>query len=294
MIDLALDESDDRAFATQRAEWASHHDWSSRRESLVTELENIHPKVSVVMLCYNNLEFTKACIKSLLGVGTYSNLELIVVDNGSSDGTKEYMQELKSEVGHLRLIVNENNLGFSAGNNVGIKAATGDYIILLNNDTYVTPGWVFGLVRHLRRNPKLGLVSPVTNNIGNEAKIDVDYADMESMFLESFKYTSSHRRELLYVPTVAFFCVAFSRELVEKVGLLDEQFGQGFFEDDDYCRRVSDAGYQVAIAEDVFVHHELSATFSKERKERRQELFEINKKKFEEKWGEWKPHEYRR
>ena len=87
--------------------------------------------------------------------------------------------------------------------------------------------------------------------------------------------------------------MAFSRELVDKVGLLDEQFGQGFFEDDDFCRRVSDAGYTIAIAEDVFVHHHLSATFSKETKERRQELFESNKKKFEAKWGEWKPHEYR-
>ena len=137
-------------------------------------------------------------------------------------------------------------------------------------------------------------MGPVTNNIGNEAKIDIHYADMDAMFLESFRYTSANKGELLFVPTVAFFCVAFSRELVDKVGLLDERFGQGFFEDDDYCRRVTDEGYKIAIAEDVFVHHHLSATFSQEGKKKRQQLFAENKKKYEAKWGEWKPHEYRR
>ena len=293
LINIALDESTDLALAESRSEWASQHDWSKRRIALMEELENIHPKVSVVVLCYNNLEFTKSCLKSLLGAGTYSNLELILVDNDSTDGTQKFLQELEAKYENVELIANQENLGFSAGNNIGIKAATGDYIILLNNDTYTTPGWVFGLIRHLRRNPELGLIGPVTNNIGNEAKIDIRYADMESMFIKAFQYTSMHKGDLLYVSTVAFFCVAFSRELVDKVGLLDEQFGQGFFEDDDFCRRVSDAGYNIAIAEDVFVHHHLSATFSKETKELRQELFESNKKKFEAKWGEWKPHEYR-
>lgn len=293
LIDVALDECADKALAEQRATWASRHDWSHRINTLLAEIENIYPKVSVIVLCYNNLEFTKSCLKSLLGVGWYPDVEIIVVDNGSTDGTYEYLQELKSRKAKFKVITNNENLGFSAGNNVGIKAAEGDYVVMLNNDTYVTPGWIFGLIRHLRRDPGLGLVGPVTNNIGNEAKIDIHYKDMESMIKASFKYSRDHKNDLHYVPTVAFFCVAFSRELLEKVGMLDEQFGQGFFEDDDYCRRVSDAGYKIAIAEDVFVHHHLSATFSKENKEERDKLFANNKKKFELKWGKWKPHEYR-
>lgn len=292
-IDLALDESKDKALAEQRTAWASQHDWSHRKDTLLNELGNIFPRVSVIVLCYNNLEYTKSCLKSLLGVGSYPDIEIIMVDNGSTDGTHEYLQGLELEPDNFKVITNSENLGFSAGNNVGIKAAEGDYIVLLNNDTFTTPGWIFGLVRHLRRDPGIGLVGPVTNNIGNEAKIEIHYADMESMILSSFDYTRSHTDKLLFVPTVAFFCVAFTKELIDKVGLLDEQFGQGFFEDDDYCRRVSDAGYQVAIAEDVFVHHHLSATFSKENKGKRDKLFATNKKKYEAKWGKWKAHEYR-
>ena len=293
LIDLALEESTDESLADKRANWASQHDWSNRKDSLLTEMESLYPKVSVIVLCYNNLEFTKSCLKGLLSVGGYPNVEIIMVDNGSTDGTHEYLKELEQETDNFIVMTNAENLGFSAGNNVGIKVATGDYIVLLNNDTYPTPGWIFGLVRHLRNDPELGLISPVTNNIGNEAKIDIHYANMESMIAASFKYTSRRKDKLLFVPTVAFFCVAFSRELSDEVGLLDEQFGQGFFEDDDYCRRVSEAGYKVAIAEDVFVHHHLSATFSQENKEKREKLFLTNKKKFEAKWGKWKAHEYR-
>lgn len=294
LIDTALAEVGDASLSGRRSAWASGHDWSSRRDALLAEIEALYPPVSVVVLCYNNLEFTTNCIKSLQGPGSYPNLELILVDNGSTDGTSAFIQDLVATSENVVAILNKENLGFAAGNNLGIAAATGEYVILLNNDTYTTPGWIQGLLRHLRGHPTLGLVSPVTNNIGNEAKIDIVYSDMKSMFLESFKYTSGHKGTLLYVPTVAFFCVAFSRQLLDQVGLLDEQFGQGFFEDDDYCRRVTDAGYEIAIAEDVFVHHHLSATFSQESTERRKQLFEENKNKYEAKWGKWKPHTYRR
>jgi GT2 family glycosyltransferase/glycosyltransferase involved in cell wall biosynthesis len=293
LIDVALAERNDISLAKSRAAWASGHDWSSRCEALLGEIGTLFPRVSVVVLCYNNLDFTESCIDSLRGPGAYPNLELICVDNGSTDGTGEYLGRLGETFDNIKVILNGENLGFAAGNNVGIKAASGDFIILLNNDTFGTPGWIFGLIRHLRENSSIGLVGPVTNNIGNEAKLDIDYHDMKSMFTESFKHTSANRGNLLSVPTIAFFCVGFSRDLVDQVGLLDEQFGQGFFEDDDYCRRVTEEGYKIVIAEDVFVHHHLSATFSRENAERRERLFEENKKKYEAKWGKWKPHVYR-
>ena len=79
----------------------------------------------------------------------------------------------------------------------------------------------------------------------------------------------------------------------EKVGGLDEQFFPGFFEDDDYCLRIRAEGWRIACAEDVFVYHELSASFDREGLARRQEIFERNKRLFEKKWGTWKPHQYR-
>ena len=83
------------------------------------------------------------------------------------------------------------------------------------------------------------------------------------------------------------------RRVHEKVGGLDEAFGLGFFEDDDYCRRVAEAGWEVACAEDVFVHHHLSASFDALKAEAKQKLFETNKAIYEAKWGPWEPHVYR-
>jgi GT2 family glycosyltransferase len=94
--------------------------------------------------------------------------------------------------------------------------------------------------------------------------------------------------------TAAFFCVMFSRETYEAIGPLDEAFGRGFFEDDDYCRRVEQLGLTINCAEDVFIHHHLSASFNKLRSADRQALFEQNKATYEAKWGEWLPHAYRK
>lgn len=220
-----------------------------------------------------------------------------MVDNASSDGSREWLQRWAAEpsaAGHRRrLILNEANLGFSAGNNVGLRAATGDHLVILNNDTYVTPGWVRTLVAHLRSDPTLGLVGPVTNNIGNEARIEIAYADMVEMIREAGRYTRRHPGQRYPMRNAAFYCVAMRRTTYEAVGAMDEAFGVGFFEDDDYCRRVEQLGLSIACAEDVFVHHHLSASFNALKADQKQALFERNKAIYEAKWGQWQPHNYR-
>ncbi|GAB2503092.1 glycosyltransferase [Lysobacter humi (ex Lee et al. 2017)] len=276
-----------RAFAAQQT-------WAHRAEQLDRVVAGIdEPKVSVIVLTYNNLAFTDACLFSVEAYSDYPNLEVIVVDNASSDGTQDYLREWVTKGPNRRIVLNDENLGFSAGNNRGLEAATGDYLVLLNNDTYVTPGWVRTLLGHLRRRPDLGLVGPVTNNIGNEARIEIGYGDMAGMIHAAARHTRAHPGELRRIPVVAFFCVMMSRCVYEAVGGLDEQFGMGFFEDDDYCRRVADAGWYSGCAEDVFVHHHLSASFDQLKAEKKQALFERNKALYEAKWGPWTPHSYR-
>jgi GT2 family glycosyltransferase len=217
----------------------------------------------------------------------------VIVDNASEDETAMWLQDVARHYPNVKVVLSHENLGFSGGNNLGVRECRGDYIILLNNDTVVTPGWLGRLVRHLENDDKLGLVGPVTNAIGNEACVDVDYDDDEAMLVVSRRYTSAHFRELLYVDNIAFFAVAFRRATWEKTGELDEGFGLGFFEDDDYCRRVAESGLKIAIAEDVFIHHELSASFDLLGARRKQEQFEHSRELFEEKWGAWTPHKYR-
>ncbi|MDI1254203.1 glycosyltransferase [Thermomonas sp.] len=290
-------EADPTQVAARRT-FAAGQTWDHRAASLDHALAVIEePVVSVVVLTYNNLAYTKACLFSIEAYSDYPALEIIVVDNASSDGSAEWLRnwaEEPSAAGHRRrLVLNEENLGFSAGNNVGLAAATGEVLILLNNDTYVTPGWVRTLCAHLRRDPRVGLVGPITNNIGNEARIEIQYSDMVEMIQKAGQYTRAHAGRSIPLHNAAFFCVAMPREVYERVGPMDEDFGIGFFEDDDYCRRVHLEGFQVACAEDVFVHHHLSASFDSLGVERKQILFEKNKAIYEAKWGPWLPHVYR-
>jgi GT2 family glycosyltransferase len=109
----------------------------------------------------------------------------------------------------------------------------------------------------LKCDSKIGLVGPVTNNIGNEAKIDIQYSNMEQMIQISKAYTYKHVGQLFPLRTAAFFCVMMSRIVYERIGVLDEEFGLGFFEDDDYCRRVEEENFKIMCAKDVFIHHHL-------------------------------------
>ena len=279
----------------QRQHFAQNQTWVHRAEQLIHRIENQRtlPRVSVIVVTYNNLELTKACLASLDEHTNHDNLEIIVVDNASADGSPEFLREWAASGQNRKLILNDDNRGFAAGNNQGLAIASGDFLVLLNNDTYVTPGWVRTLYRHMQRNPRIGILGPVTNNIGNEAKIQINYKSMDEMLIESGKYTRSRIGKVQGLHTAAFFCVMFTRETYERIGPLDEAFGRGFFEDDDYCRRVEQLGLTINCAEDVFIHHHLSASFKKMRSAERQALFEQNKATYEAKWGEWMPHAYK-
>ncbi|MGY0505575.1 glycosyltransferase [Luteimonas sp. e5] len=292
-VKLALSESGE--LRAGRINFAREQTWAARAAAFDKAVSSIpEPLVSVIVLTYNNWAYTRECLRSIEEYSDYPNLEVIVVDNASSDETREELQRWMDEgscAGHSRrLILNNDNLGFSAGNNIGMQVSKGEYIVILNNDTHVTPGWVRGLLSPLRTNPDVGLVGPVTNNIGNEAKIDITYDSMTDMLELSGEYTRRHAGISFDIDTLAFFCVMMSRATYEKVGPLDEEFGVGFFEDDDYCRRVEKLGLRKLCLEDVFVHHHLSASFDALRAERKKELFLTNKEKYEKKWGQWQPH----
>ena len=120
-----------------------------------------------------------------------------------------------------------------------------------------------------------------------------DFVKRSLRSLGTFEISLANQGRLREMKTLGFFCVAVPRRVVEEVGLLDERFGLGYFEDDDYCRRVESAGYQIACAEDVFVQHRMGAAFSQLAANQRRELMERNQRLYEEKWGSWTPHRYR-
>lgn len=289
----ALNDADEQE-TKRRIDFSKNQTWHHRVTLMKDMLQAAtYPLISIIMVTYNNLGCTKACLESIELFTDYPNFEVIIVDNNSRDGSQDFLRYYVELKANYSLIINDNNSGFSAANNQGLQMARGDYLVLLNNDTYVTSGWLASLYRHFKRNPLLGMVGPSTNNIGNEAKITIHYHDMTEMAQKAQVITLSKMGESFSIPALAFFCVMLSRKVYEQVGELDEAFGIGMFEDDDYCRRVTELGYEMLCADDVFIHHHLSASFDQMGVKRKQQLFEKNKLIYEKKWGAWIPHKYR-
>ena len=294
-VGLCLRREDTLADSRAAMEFARENDWSSRIRQFQTLAYQLYPLVSIVVLCYNQLEYTKKCIDSILRYTAWPNYEVVLVDNASSDDTPAWIREISKTQPGIVPVINATNRGFAGGNNDGIRASRGKYIVLLNNDTIVTRGWLTGLVKHCRANDDRCIVGPVTNSIGNEAMIRTNYADEGEMPGEAYAYTTTHMGQVYpHVNVLAMFCVLFPRRLTEEIGFLDENYGIGMFEDDDYSVAAVNAGYRLVLAEDVFVHHFGSASFSKLTDEVHRELFERNKAYFEKKWNtEWIMHRYR-
>ena len=243
-----------------------------------------YPKVSIIILTYNNLNYTRLCLNSIFDKTHYSNFEIIVVDNASTDETPTFLKVFAASHQNVRLILNATNYGFARANNQAAQATVGDIIVFLNNDTVVTSNWLTQLIAYLR-DARVGMVGPVTNSSGNESCIEVAYRNLKELDVFAKEYTQIRIGAAFEIRMLALFCVALRRSVFDEVGPLDEQFGTGMFEDDDYALRVKKKGFQIICAEDVFIHHWGSASFSHLKGNKFYRLFDENKRKFENKWG---------
>ncbi|HEU4736972.1 MAG TPA: glycosyltransferase [Solirubrobacterales bacterium] len=250
---------------------------------------------SIVVVTHENLIFTRLCLESVLANTADRDFELIVVDNGSSDGTPTYLAKLTERHARVRAVLNGTNLGFAPACNQGLALAAGDDLVLLNNDTMVAPGWLERLQRHLR-DPRAGLVGPVTNRIGNEAEIETDYATWGEFLAFAARQAEQHEGEWLRIRTLAMFCLAMRRQTYLQLGPLDERYEVGLLEDDDYADRARRAGYELRCVEDVLVHHFGEASFGKlVASGEHARILKANKDRYREKWGHaWEPYGRRR
>ncbi|MFH1851403.1 MAG: glycosyltransferase [Candidatus Neomarinimicrobiota bacterium] len=220
------------------------------------------PLASIIILTWNGIDYTRKCVESIR-TNTRYPYEIIFVDNGSSDGTREYLADLVAGQRNFQLIANAGNHGFAAGNNQGMAAARGDYLVLLNNDVLVPEGWLERLVNCARLDQSIGLVGPLTNRIsGLQMVADVPYTDPADSFEYSRRIAQAQRGRYTPRRRIAGFALLIRRSLYDHIGGLDERFGSGNYEDDDYCLRATAAGYKIMVAEDVFIHHFGSASFT--------------------------------
>jgi GT2 family glycosyltransferase len=244
-------------------------------------------RASLIVLTYNQLkEGTIPCLESILTYTPEDQFELVIVDNASKDGTPEHLRSFAQGRKNVRLILNETNKGYAGGNNDGLRVAAGDCIVLLNNDTLVTPGWLDSLLAPLERDRSIGMICPITNSAGNEQTVALPSLNEENYVEVAGRYTRRNAGHLFDTEKLGFYCVAMRRDVLEKVGLLDEKFGLGMFEDDDYCLRVKNAGYRLVINEGCFIYHKGSLSFKKLESKEYQQIFERNREYYQRKHGQ--------
>ncbi len=231
-------------------------------------------KISLVTLTYNQLETaTKPFINSLYKYTSESDFELVIVDNNSTDGTCDFLKDLQSKRKNVRVIYNSENLGYSKGNNQGLKIVdeSSPYIGLFNNDLLFTPNWLDNVVAEIEKNPRIGLASARINK--NKKVMSPDnYLEKYKKYLSRFKNSFDENLH------TSFCCVVFRREVFDKIGFLDENFTPAFYEDDDYCFRSLYAGYLNGYINTAFIYHNHCSTSGSI--EGRNKLLERNRKYF--------------
>lgn len=224
-----------------------------------------NPLVSIVTLTWNTTEITCDFLHSLNAHGTYKNIEVIIVDNGSKiDPTPVF----KSIYPEAKIILNGRNLGFTGGNNVGIKAAKGDYLFIVNNDTEFTPGLIEGLLEVFKQYPDAGMVSPKFHYFFHKGTIE--YAGYNSVNIftgrnsmvgcqeedhgqyNEIKVTNYAHGGGMMVP----------RKVVDEVGALPEQFFI-YYEEFDWSEQIKRKGYKIYYQPKSLIYHKESMTTGK-------------------------------
>ena len=237
-------------------------------------------KSSIIIPVFNRLDYTKLCIEYLEKNTELKEAEIIIVDNGSSDGTESFFRDRKEFI-YLR---NNENLGFACAVNKGVRESKGRYYVILNNDVIVSNGWLERLIGAADKDKRLGLIGPMTNWIsGVQMDKNAEYSDIEGMERYAESLWKKFEREYVKHLRIRGFCFLIKKEIIDTIGGFDERFRFGNYEDDDFCLRVDKAGFFCAVAKGVFVHHFGSVTF-KTIDIKYNEILEENRKRFIEKW----------
>ncbi|WP_270170795.1 glycosyltransferase family 2 protein [Paenibacillus sp. SYP-B4298] len=237
-------------------------------------------KTSIVILTRNQLEVTASCLESIRR-HTPEPHEIIIVDNGSTDGTPDYIRLYPDIILHE----NQENVGFAIGCNQGTALASGDYVLFLNNDTVVTKGWLTHMLRVMESEEDAGMVGPVSNFTSGHQRIAVSYTELSQLDAFAEAYTASQAGNRLQVRRLIGFCLLARRSMLEEIGGFDERYRLGNYEDDDLCLRAIRQGYTLHVALDAFVHHYGHVTMAGLESDTLSSLLQENGQRAIEKWG---------
>lgn len=227
--------------------------------------------IDIIVPTFNQEDFTIKCFES---IRNYTDKYTIIwVDNGSTINSRnKVIYELSKHKSYKCVFLNEN-YGFVKATNEGIKYITSEYTVFLNNDTQVTPFWKERLLTPLLINDLNMATGPITNADGswqgwqNLVKKHDDFKDVD---IDIFSKTENDialylyeyfNNKVIYVKMLAFFCTMFKSKIFKEIGVLDEIFGVGFGDDDDFCKRITNNGYNLVFCPNTFIYHHHRTTF---------------------------------
>lgn len=236
----------------------------------------VHTKQIDIIICVHNaLEDVRRCLNSI-SENTTPPYRIILVDDGSQTETKDYLFDFSLNAPNAQLLRSEEATGYTRAANRGLRASTSEYVVLLNSDTIVGPCWIDQMIACAETDEKIGMVGPISNTASWQSVPKVeengDWAQnplpkgvtVERMAVLISKYSE---RIYLDMPLLNGFCLLIKKQLLDEVGLFDEvTFGKGYGEEDDLILRARQAGWKMALAEDTFIYHAQSRSYSSDKR----------------------------
>ena len=221
------------------------------------------PQVDVIVLTWNRRQDTLACLESISHI-TYPNYRVIVVDNGSSDGT---IESISAQYPDVVLMVNERNLGFSGGFNVGLRYALrhgADFMLILNNDTIVSANLLEELIEPAAP-PNVGMVAPKIYYYAEPTRIWSVGGACHSVTLEMThkgdgQIDRGQWERVIERDFLVGCALLMKRSMLEQIGLFDTGFQPAYYEDIDFCLRARRAGYRLLLAPQAKLWHKVATT----------------------------------
>jgi GT2 family glycosyltransferase len=229
-------------------------------------------RVDVIICVHNALDEVRRCLSSVRST-IEDHHTLIVVDDGSDEETARLLRSHSDDDGRVRLIRRNTAGGYTKAANCGIENSTADFVILLNSDTQVPTGWWKKLAGALLQSPRVGIVGPLSNaatwqsvpeiNVGgNRRAVNA----MPQGFTVDDMNRIAEACSPAHFPRVGLangFCFGVKRTVFDAIGLFDEEsFPRGYGEENDFCIRAVDAGFEIVIATNCYVYHEESSSYS--------------------------------
>src|SRR5438034_2108681 len=248
---------------------------SNRKRQPTSRKMSVPGKADVIVCVHNALEDVRRCLASIVEHRSPQLNMLILVNDGSDAQTASYLRQFAEDHVETLLLENPQPSGYTKAANRGLAAGEAEYAILLNSDTIVTPGWIDRLIACGESDPSIGIIGPLSNaaswqSVPERYSAKGDWAVNElppwsSLDRVSRIFSILHAPRYPRVPLVNGFCFAIKGTVIDAIGLLDEElFPNGYGEENDYCLRAGRAGFSAAIADDCYLFHAKSRSYSHE------------------------------